>query len=120
VEYVLQAETYEELSEAVGTMMGEASKLGYLVNLDSDLRLNKPQLDIKIDRERAAGLGVSVADIGTTLETFLAGRQVTNFNAGRSNTMSYCRARPGSVPLRPRSRTSISGEREGSYSWRAS
>jgi multidrug efflux pump len=79
VEYVLQADTYEELSEAVGIMMAEASQLGYLINLDSDLRLNKPQLDINIDRERAAGLGVSVTDIGSTLETFLGGRVVTNF-----------------------------------------
>jgi multidrug efflux pump len=82
VEYVLQAENYEELNQAVGIMMGEASKLGYLLNLDSDLRLNKPQLDIRIDRERAAQLGVSVSDIGTTLETFLGGRQVTDFKRG--------------------------------------
>jgi multidrug efflux pump len=95
VEYVLQAETYEELSEAVGAMMGEASKLGYLVNLDSDLRLNKPQLDIKIDRERAAGLGVSVADIGTTLETFLAGRQVTNFKRGTKQYYVILQSRAG-------------------------
>lgn len=79
VEYVLQADSYEELNQAVGTMMGEASKLGYLINLDTDLRLNKPQLDISIDRERAAGLGVSVADIGMALETLLGGRAVTNF-----------------------------------------
>lgn len=82
VEYVLQAESYEELNQAVGIIMGEASKLGYLVNLDSDLRLNKPQLDINIDRERAAGLGVSVTDIGSTLETLLGGRAVTNFKRG--------------------------------------
>ena len=82
VEYVLQAESYEELNQAVGIMMGEASKLGYLINLDSDLRLNKPQLDINIDRERASGLGISVTDIGTTLETFLGGRVVTNFKRG--------------------------------------
>src|SRR5262249_24722100 len=37
VEYVLQADTYDELQQAVGTMMGEASKLGYLINLDSNL-----------------------------------------------------------------------------------
>ncbi len=82
VEYVLQGESYEELNQAVGMMMGEASRLGYLINLDSDLRLNKPQLDISIDRERAAGLGVSVTDIGSTLETFLGGRAVTNFKRG--------------------------------------
>lgn len=82
VEYVLQGDSYEELSAAVNTMMGEASKLGYLLNLDSDLRLNKPQLDIHIDRERSSGLGVSVADIGSTLETFLGGRVVTDFKRG--------------------------------------
>ncbi len=79
VAYVLQADTYEELQSAVGTMMAQASQLGYLINLDSDLRLNKPQLEITIDRERAAGLGVSVTDIGSTLETFLGGRVVGNF-----------------------------------------
>lgn len=79
VEYVLQADSYEELQKAVGIMMGKAFQLGYLINLDTDLRLNKPQLDLRIDRERAAGLGVSVTDIGTTLETFLGGRVVTSF-----------------------------------------
>ncbi len=82
VSYVLQADSYEELNKGVGVIMAEASKLGYLVNLDSDLRLNKPQLDIAIDRERAANLGVSVTDIGSTLETFLGGKVVTNFKRG--------------------------------------
>ncbi len=82
VQYVLQADNYETLNQAVGSVIGEASKLGYMINLDSDLRLNKPQLDLTIDRERAAGLGVSVTDIGTTLETFLGGRAVTNFKRG--------------------------------------
>ena len=82
VEYVLQGESYDELNQAVGVVMGEASKLGYLINLDTDLRLNKPELNISIDRERAAGMGTSVADIGMTLETFLGGRVVTNFKRG--------------------------------------
>jgi multidrug efflux pump len=82
VEYVLQGDSYEELNQAVGAVMGEASKLGYMVNLNTDLLLNKPQLDLTIDRERAAGLGASVADIGSTLETFLGGRVVTNFKRG--------------------------------------
>jgi len=82
VEYVLQAETYEQLNQAVGMMMGEAAQLGYLLNLDTDLRLNKPQLDILIDRERAAGLGISVTDIGSTLELLLGGRVVTQFKRG--------------------------------------
>ncbi len=82
VEYVLQADSYEELGQAVGTMMAKANELGYLINLDTDLRLNKPELQINIDRERASGLGVSVTDIGTTLETYLGGRVVGNFKRG--------------------------------------
>ncbi len=79
VQYVLQGDTYEELQQGVGIMMSKAQQLGYLINLDTDLRLNKPQLDITIDRDRASGLGVSVTDIGATLETYLGGRVVTNF-----------------------------------------
>jgi multidrug efflux pump len=94
VEYVLQADSYEELSASVAAMMPEASKLGYLINLDTDLRLNKPQLDLKIDRERAAGLGVSVMDIGTTLETFLGGRAVTNFKRGTKQYDVILQMRP--------------------------
>jgi multidrug efflux pump len=103
VEYVLQAESYEDLSAGIGIMMAEASRLGYLINLDSDLRLNKPQLDITIDRERAAGLGVSVTDIGTTLETFLGGRAVTNFKRGTKQydvilqTRSSARSSPDAI-----------------------
>lgn len=82
VQYVVQGDSYEQLNQAVGSMMGDAAKLGYMINLDTDLRLNKPELDLSIDRERAAGLGVSVTEIGTTLETFLGGRVVTNFKRG--------------------------------------
>lgn len=82
VEYVLQADDYADLNTAMGIMMGEAQKLGYMINLDTDLRLNKPQLDLTVDRERAAGVGASLAEIGGTLETFLGGRVVTNFKRG--------------------------------------
>jgi multidrug efflux pump len=104
VEYVLEADNYEELSQGVGIMMGEASKLGYMINLDTDLRLNKPQLDIAIDRERASDLGVSVADIGTTLETLFGGRAVTNFKRGTKQydvilqMKSAARSTPDAIP----------------------
>ncbi len=82
VQYVLKGDNYAELNGAVGQMMARASELGYLVNMDTDLRLNKPQLDITVDRDRAAGLGVSVTDIGSTLEMLLGGRVVTQFKRG--------------------------------------
>jgi multidrug efflux pump len=82
VEYVVQGDNYTELNQAVGQMMAKASELGYMVNMDTDLRLNKPQLDLTIDRDRAAGLGVSVTDIGSTLEMMLGGKVVTQFKRG--------------------------------------
>lgn len=94
IEYVLQGDSYDELNEAVNKMMAEASQLGYLLNLDSDLRLNKPQLDIHIDRERASGLGVSVSDIGSTLETFLGGRVVSDFKRGTKQYDVILQVRP--------------------------
>ena len=96
VEYVLQADNYDDLNKVVNQLMGEASKLGYLVNLDTDLRLNKPQLDIDIDRERASGLGLSVNEIGSTLETLLGGRAVTNFKRGTKQYDVILQMRPES------------------------
>jgi multidrug efflux pump len=94
ISYVLQADTYEELSVAVNTMTASMNKLPYLVQINSDLRLNKPQLDLTIDRDRAAQLGVSVTDIGTTLETFLGGRAVTSFKRGSKQYDVIAQLRP--------------------------
>jgi multidrug efflux pump len=75
-------------------MMNKANQLGYLLNLDSDLRLNKPQLDVDIDRDRASALGVSVTDIGSTLETFLGGRVVGEFKRGSKKYDVIAQLRP--------------------------
>jgi multidrug efflux pump len=82
IEYVLEAESYDELSQASGILQAAASKLGYLFNVNSDLKLDKPELNVAVDRNRAASLGVSVTDIGSTLEALLGGRVVSNFKRG--------------------------------------
>jgi multidrug efflux pump subunit AcrB len=50
-----------------------------VVNLRTDLLLNKPQLEVKIDRDRASDLGVSVRDVATMLQTLLGGLDVSTF-----------------------------------------
>jgi multidrug efflux pump len=82
VQFVLLAESYEELQQATGIMMGEAMKLGYLLNPDTDLKLNKPQLEVRIDRDRASALGVSVNEIGSVLQALLGGREAGRFKRG--------------------------------------
>jgi multidrug efflux pump len=81
IEFVLQTtESYEKLDEYVEKFLAEAEQFPGLVNLDSDLRLNKPQIDIEMDRERVADTGAGVLAVGRTLESLLGGRQVTRFN----------------------------------------
>ena len=49
------------------------------MNTDSDLKLNKPELKVDVNRDKVAAVGASVVEIGRTLETMLGGRQVTRF-----------------------------------------
>lgn len=80
VEFVIQtAEGYDKLEEFVTAVMEEARKSPAFINLDSDLDLNKPQLQIDMDRTRIADRDVSVLVVGRTLETLLGGRKVTKF-----------------------------------------
>jgi multidrug efflux pump len=79
LQYVVQANSYEELDEMVTRLVARARESRAIANPDSDLRLNKPQLAVDIDREKAAAVGVDVETIGRTLETLLGGRQVTRF-----------------------------------------
>ncbi|MEX2642921.1 MAG: efflux RND transporter permease subunit [Acetobacterales bacterium] len=80
IEFVVQtAEDYDKLQQYVDDVIAEARDFPGLVNLDSDLDLNKPQIQVEVDRDRVADLGVSVLTVGQTLETLLGGRRVTRF-----------------------------------------
>ena len=79
VQFVIQANSYEDLERISNALLEKARASGLLANPDVDLRLNKPQLSVEIDREKAASLGIDVETIGRTLETLLGGRQVTRF-----------------------------------------
>ncbi len=79
VQFVVQANTYEELDTAVEKIMAKARASKVLVNVDSDLKLNKPQLLVDLNRDKAADVGAEVDTVGRTLETLLGGRQVTRF-----------------------------------------
>lgn len=81
IEFVLQTpESYEKLDEYVQLLLAEAETFPGLMNLDTDLRLDKPQLEVDVDRERVTATGAGVLTVGRTLETLLGGRQVTRFN----------------------------------------
>jgi multidrug efflux pump len=79
LQFVVQGNSYEDLDRKVNALMAKARTSPALANIDSDLKLNKPQLSVDIDREKAAVLGIQIETIGRTLETLLGGRQVTRF-----------------------------------------
>ncbi len=79
VQFVIQANSYESLERMSNALLEKAKSSGLFANPDVELRLNKPQLSVDIDREKAATLGIDVETIGRTLETLLGGRQVTRF-----------------------------------------
>jgi multidrug efflux pump len=76
---IVTAAPYEELQKVTGQFLAEVAKNPSLTNVDTDLKLNKPELSVNVKRDKAADMGVPVETIGRTLETFLGGRQVTRF-----------------------------------------
>ncbi len=79
VQFVLQGDTYENLVEWRDILIEKASENRNLVRIDSDYKETSPQLLVNIDRDRAADLGVSISDIGRTLEVMLGQRTVSTF-----------------------------------------
>jgi multidrug efflux pump len=78
--FVIQtSDSYENLNRVVRDMLVEVGKNPGIVSPDVDLRLNKPELRIEVDRAKAADLGVSVEVVAKALETMLGGRQVTRY-----------------------------------------
>jgi multidrug efflux pump len=83
VEFVIQTSgTYEDLARYGDAMVERLSQDPGLTDVQSDLELNKPQLEVKMNRDRVADLGLDISLIGRTLETMLGGRQVTRFERG--------------------------------------
>lgn len=79
LEVVIGGDTYEELSEWSNTLLKAVYENPKILRPIVDLRETQPQLQVRIDRQRAADLGVSVSNIGRTLETMLGEREVTTF-----------------------------------------
>ncbi|HTI88189.1 MAG TPA: efflux RND transporter permease subunit [Alphaproteobacteria bacterium] len=79
VQFVIASSTYEELVQLRDRILREAENNPNLINLTSDYDERKPQLMVDIDRNRAADLGVSVRDIGETLQTLLGSKKVTTY-----------------------------------------
>jgi len=79
---VVTNESYEDLQRATQAIVAEMQKNPGFVQPDTDLRLNKPELLIEVDRDRAADQGVAVDQVARTVESMLGGRNVTRYKRG--------------------------------------
>jgi len=78
--FVIQtSDSYQNLNQLTRLLMEEVAKNPGILSPDVDLRLNKPELRIDVDRVKAAELGVSVEVVAKTIETMLGGRVVTRY-----------------------------------------
>ena len=74
--------TWEELDVIVQALIARMRENPNLTSPDSDLKLNKPELRIDVNREKVASVGASVDEVGRTLESMFGGRNVTRFKMG--------------------------------------
>ncbi len=78
--FVIQtSDSYQNLNTLARQMMDEIAKNPGILSPDVDLRLNKPELRVEVDRVKAAELGVSIDVVARTIETMLGGRVVTRY-----------------------------------------
>ena len=83
VSFVVQTTgTWEELDGTVKKLLAKMQENPQLTNPDSDLKLNKPELRVLMNRDKIASVGTDVGTVGRTLETMLGGRNVTRFKKG--------------------------------------
>lgn len=80
---VTSSDSYEALGKTVSLIVADTLKNPGFVGVDTDLRLNKPELKLTVNRDLAADMGVSVEAIGRAIETMMGGRQVTRFKRGQ-------------------------------------
>ncbi|OZI64869.1 efflux RND transporter permease subunit [Bordetella genomosp. 4] len=116
VEFIIMSQSsYAELDKLVNVYVNALRDYPGLINLDTDLRLNTPELRVQVDRDKMADVGAAVDVVGRTLESMLGGRQVTRYKddgeqydvivqvlpQDRSNTTDisgiYVRTRDGSM-----------------------
>ena len=79
VQFVLQNLDFAKLQEKVPQFMDAARKNPAFANVDVNLKFNKPELQVEIDRLRAAELGINVFDVSQTLQLALSGRRFGYF-----------------------------------------
>ena len=79
MQFVIQNNDFNKLTQVLPKFLEEASKSPVLQGVDADLKFNKPELRINVNRMKASELGVSVEDVSQTLQLALSNRRLGYF-----------------------------------------
>src|ERR1043165_2403728 len=75
IDFVLRGPDIVALAGYADELVDRSAKMGGIVDADTTLKLNKPELRVRIDRDRAADLGVNTSDIATSLRLMVGGEE---------------------------------------------
>lgn len=79
VQFIIQAPNFSKLQEKIPLFMNEAAQDPTFSNVDVNLKFNKPEINVSIDRDKAQSLGVSVLDVAQSLQLALTGQRFGYF-----------------------------------------
>jgi hydrophobe/amphiphile efflux-1 (HAE1) family protein len=79
VQFAIQNLDFGKIQKALPIFLDEARKESVFSNVDVNLKFNKPEINITVDRQKATGLGVNEIDISNTLQLALSGRRYDYF-----------------------------------------
>jgi multidrug efflux pump len=94
VQFVLGGPDYSTLRDWRDTVMQKAQETGLFVNMDSDYKESQPDIRVRIDRQRAADLGISIEEIGRTLELMFGETEISTFVSRGEEYPVIIRGRP--------------------------
>ena len=75
IDFVFRGPDIVQLAKYADELVERSEKIGGVVDADTTLKLNKPELRVRIDRDRAADLGVDTSDIATSLRLMVGGEE---------------------------------------------
>ena len=79
IQYIIQTQNFDKLEKKIPEFMEEAANNPTFAMTDVNLKFNKPEINVTIDREKAESLGISVIDIAQTLQLSLSGQRFGYF-----------------------------------------
>jgi multidrug efflux pump len=95
VQFVVQNPDFDQLQAGMGALYQRAMQIKGLNGIQIDLKVNKPELTVRFDRDRAEDLGVPVRDVAGALQTLLGGRRVSTFTRNNKLYDVIVRLEPG-------------------------